>query len=300
MASLAELFKNYNTKTSKNNLKNWLGNSEHIDENKNPLIFRNYGLPFNRLDTSKGKFGGIFVLPAELDAEFHNNNNNQLANYLYLKGNSATSNDIDDYFRDVRYGRKNEKKEFNFLNNVIGKKVINEDNIKDLADSVTQEGLLENIQNIANYYEGDDFALMQKLRGSIAKRLGFSAADMYDEYAGNSKLIVDPYAIKSATDNTGEFNPKTSNILRSHPAATLMAAGGLAGMARSALNEPYDPTNQYAKYGMESPMSYGDVASTAVGALPGYGDVLTAAQLADLASKTDWKKTKRSIMDMFK
>jgi hypothetical protein len=47
-------------------------------------------------------------------------------------------------------------------------------------------------------------------------------------------------------------------------------------------------------------MSYGDVASTAVGALPGYGDVLTAAQLADLASKTDWKKTKRSIMDMFK
>lgn len=299
MASLAELFKNYNTKTSKNNLKNWLENSEHIDENKNPLIFRNYGLPFNRLDTSKGKFGGIFVLPTELDAEFHNNNN-QLANYLYLKGNSATSNDIDDYFRDVRYGRKDEKKEFNFLNNVIGKKVINEDNIKDLADSVTQEGLLENIQNIANYYEGDDFALMQKLRGSIAKRLGFSAADMYDEYAGNSKLIVDPYAIKSATDNTGEFNPKTSNILRSHPAATLMAAGGLAGMARSALNEPYDPTNQYAQYGMKSPMSYGDVASTAVGALPGYGDVLTAAQLADLASKTDWKKTKRSIMDMFK
>jgi hypothetical protein len=110
----------------------------------------------------------------------------------------------------------------------------------------------------------------------------------------------DPKNLRSRFAAFDPFRKNETNLLASHPAATLMAAGGLAGMARSAFNEPYDPTNQYAQYGMESPMSYGDVASTAVGALPGYGDVLTAAQLADLASKTDWKKTKRSIMDMFK
>jgi hypothetical protein len=114
------------------------------------------------------------------------------------------------------------------------------------------------------------------------------------------QVVFDPKNVRSRFAAFDPFRKNEANLLASHPAATLMAAGGLAGMARSALNEPYDPTNQYAQYGMESPMSYGDVASTAVGALPGYGDVLTAAQLADLASKTDWKKTKRSIMDMFK
>jgi len=155
------------------------------------------------------------------------------------------------------------------------------DNLQKALNSEQKRNLIKDITNYG--YDGVKITNMLDLGGEQ-----------------NQFVYPKTNSVRSRFAAFDPFRKNEANLLASHPAATLMAAGGLAGMARSALNEPYDPTNQYAQYGMESPMSYGDVASTAVGALPGYGDVLTAAQLADLASKTDWKKTKRSIMDMFK
>lgn len=92
------------------------------------------------------------------------------------------------------------------------------------------------------------------------------------------------------------FRKNEANLLASHPSATLMAAGGLAGMARSALNEPYDPTNQYAKYGLKSPITRGEALKNAVGALPGIGEVMSGVDALAAAESGDWKSAGLSAL----
>lgn len=106
----------------------------------------------------------------------------------------------------------------------------------------------------------------------------------------------DPKNLRSRFAAFDPFRKNEANLLASHPAATLMAAGGLAGMARSALNEPYDPTNQYAKYGLKSPITRGEALKNAVGSLPGIGEVMSGVDALAAAESGDWKSAGLSAL----
>jgi hypothetical protein len=179
-------------------------------------LFRNYGPKIEEIDPEVGRFGGIFVLEAGSDAEYHSSMD---ANYLYLRGNTATSGDISEYFNGIIYGNLDAKDEYAFLNSVIKRDLINEDNIEALANSVVQEGNLENIQEITGHIGGEDFAIMQKIRGAVARRMGFGSVHIEDEYAKDTILIVSSGDVKSATDNNGEFSPDSPDFTKSLPLA---------------------------------------------------------------------------------
>jgi len=107
-----------------------------------------------------------------------------------------------------------------------------------------------------------------------------------DAKSAKSKTLVPSYEMVSGAPNIrsrfAAFNPwlkGSANLLASHPAATLMASGGLSGLVRQYLNRPFDPTNQYSQYGMKAPYSVGDVSLQALGVVPYVGN---AATLVDM------------------
>lgn len=61
--------------------------------------------------------------------------------------------------------------------------------------------------------EADAQLEIQKLRGAVARELGFQVVRTPDEFDGETVMILSPEQIKSATGNNGQFDPNDPNIL---------------------------------------------------------------------------------------
>ena len=109
---------------------------------------------------------------------------------------------------------------------------------------------------------------------------------------GDVYAVHNPSRIRSRFAAFDPMRREEGEILASHPLASagaaLAATGGLSGMAREYLNKPYDPGNQYAQYGMTPPMTRGEALKSAVGAVPGIGDVLAGAEALQAAGEGKW------------
>lgn len=55
------------------------------------------------------------------------------------------------------------------------------------------------------------------------------------------------------------------------------------------MNQRLDIGNNYARYGLESPVKAGDVVEQAMGALPGLGDAISAKDMIEALQNKDWK-----------
>lgn len=134
----------------------------------------------------------------------------------------------------------------------------------------------ERYGDVDDLYEPSHY---KKIRNSIFKKHDVLPYRNEAEDVGSISYISHPKNVRS---RFAAFNPwlkGSSDLLASHPAATLMATGGLSGLARRALDKPFDPTNQYSQYGMEAPYSTGDIALQGLGVTPYIGN---AATLVDL------------------
>lgn len=107
------------------------------------------------------------------------------------------------------------------------------------------------------------------------------------------KDLINPKNVRS---KFAAFNPwlkESSNLLASHPAAAMMAAGGLSGLANKYLDQPMDMGPDVARVARETgiqPMSRGEALKNAISAVPGIGDALAAAEGLQGAAEGDWAK----------
>lgn len=243
-------------------------------------------------------FGGANIMPLMMRKENIIETNAKGRNWNDINTNDLYANRkrLTDIF-ELEPNDVTSTDELGFLAGDAGYKGITIKNVKDIGPN-------SHVFHVNEYLKNKYGIVPDETLSNVTGKQFAEAQDhvkkMYDKQKSEVTALHDPSLLRSRFAAFNPWRKNEANVLASHPAATLMVSGGLTGMARNALNKRYDPSNQYAQYGMESPVTYGDIASSVIGALPGYGEVLTAAQLADLASKADWKKTKRSIVDLLK
>lgn len=110
---------------------------------------------------------------------------------------------------------------------------------------------------------------------------------------GDVHVVHDPSRIRSRFAAFDPFRRNEADILASHPIATTMAAGGLSGLANKYLDQPMDLGPDVSRVAKETgiqPMSRGEYLRNAVGAIPGIGDALAAAEGLQGAAEGDWTK----------
>ena len=110
---------------------------------------------------------------------------------------------------------------------------------------------------------------------------------------GDVHVVHDPSRIRSRFAAFDPFRRHEYEIMASHPAATVMAAGGLSGLANKYLDQPMDMGPDVARVAKETgiqPMSRGEYLKNAVSAVPGIGDALAAAEGLQGAAEGDWGK----------
>jgi len=188
--------------------KKWFGDWENnpdgkvLDDNGEPLVIYHSGeYGFNEIIKKIGNFGGIFALPYE-------ESNYRSKNYdLFLKGEILEKSDIDDNLPE------NSSKLFSDLL----RKEITEDEadllieaLEDEADYPLEDSGVWDILQVSE--ESGAQIEIQKLQGQVADKLGYGSTRIWDEFEGETILIVNPNQIKSATDNNGEFSNDNPNI----------------------------------------------------------------------------------------
>ena len=110
---------------------------------------------------------------------------------------------------------------------------------------------------------------------------------------GDVYAVHKPSQIRSRFAAFDPFRREEADILASHPAATMMAAGGLSGLANKYLDQPMDMGPDVARVAKKTgiqPMSRGEALKNAISAVPGIGDALAAAEGLQGAAEGDWKK----------
>lgn len=110
---------------------------------------------------------------------------------------------------------------------------------------------------------------------------------------GDVHVVHDPSRIRSRFAAFDPFRRHEYEIMASHPAATVMAAGGLSGLANKYLDQPMDMGPDVARVARETgiqPMSRGEALKNAISAVPGIGDALAAAEGFQGAAEGDWAK----------
>jgi hypothetical protein len=134
-----------------------------------------------------------------------------------------------------------------------------------------------------------------KASGASEAVLQNLADDVY--FSGRPATHYATFKPETLRSRFAAFNPwrkGEADLLASHPLASagaaLSATGGLSGMARDYLSEPYDPGNQYAQFGLKPPISKGEALKGAVSAVPGIGEVLSGAEGLQAASEGKWKE----------
>ena len=183
--------------------KRWFGDSKAVDAEGKPLVFYHGGDPDFTGVRAGGRFGGaIFARegqPSGYGQEQH---------ALYVKGPILELQEM-----------------ANLLDSDSGRVALEKATQKSLSDDEA-EALAEALTDGSNYPddqatwdligaidEADAQLEIQKLRGAVARELGFQVVRTPDEFDGETVMILSPEQIKSATGNNGQFDPNDPNIL---------------------------------------------------------------------------------------
>ena len=152
------------------------------------------------------EFGGIFALPEKTGgANYYKNKE-----IYIIKGDPATRSDLVNYIDD------NYDESVRFINSLVNRDWLPEDN-QDLSDEAIDAALeivskentnfhnmdesvmmeIEAIFRTSNIYDGNFFKAMQKNRGLFAKLAGFNAVEIYDEFEGDTILLLPGNGVRS-------------------------------------------------------------------------------------------------------
>lgn len=110
--------------------------------------------------------------------------------------------------------------------------------------------------------KGADFATFENL----------SDDPFFDSRQAKHVAVLNPAKVRSKYAGFNPWRAEESNLLASHPVATMLGISGLAKLLDAGqnidlkqsindkLNQTADPFGLYSRYGMESPYTYGDIA----------------------------------------
>lgn len=180
----------------------WFGDSKVVDGDGKPLVFYHGGAPDFAGIRPGGRFGGaIFV------REGAPSNYGSAQHALYVKGPILELSEMADLLSDERGG--------DLLAKAVGRE-LDEDEAESLAQALTDGSNYPESEDVWSLIgaidEADAQVEIQKLRGLVAKRLGFEAVRTPDEFDGETVMILSPEQIKSATGNAGTFDPENPDI----------------------------------------------------------------------------------------
>lgn len=183
--------------------KRWFGDSKNVDEDGEPIIFYHGGRKgFTEVKGNQGRWtGSIFVTegqPSGYGAETYP---------LYLKAEILELNQLEKLL--------NSKDGESALRAAVNDE-LSDDDVELLIESLTDGSHYPTddrvLEILSAMDEADAQVEIQKLRGDLAKRLGYGAVRTPDEFDGLTVMVVDGSQIKSATSNTGTFDPTNPDI----------------------------------------------------------------------------------------
>ena len=183
--------------------KRWFGDSKVVDADGKPLMFYYGGTPDFTGVRAGGRFGGAIFAREGTPSGY-----GQKQHTIYVKGPILELQDMADLL-ESESGRAALER--------AARKSLSDDQAEALADALTDGSHYPDDQStwdlIGAIDEADAQLEIQKLRGAVAKELGFQAVRTPDEFDGETVMILSPEQIKSATGNNGQFDPNDPNIL---------------------------------------------------------------------------------------
>lgn len=193
----------------------WFGGAGLVDDDGHPVpVHHGGGMEFSGI-RDKGRFGkAIFVKQGSASGY------GDVQHALYLRGDVFSLRDLRSALRDD---------EDNEALKAATQKDLSDDDADDLIRALTADEAYPEDEHVWDLIgaidEGDAQLEIQKLRGKLALTFGASAVETPDEFDGDTIMVVEPLAIKSATGNTGTFDPATPDIRRSASADANPASG---------------------------------------------------------------------------
>ena len=275
----------------KRNFNKWFEGSHVVDESSQPQVFyHGTRSPFN------------------FDS-FSTNPNQQLG--AHFTADPAVASDFADGFGVLKH--ENDKEHGRVL--PVHLSIKNPyDMLTDLGDWSDMDNLREYLGEAADGPFSDELVdawkepkdAVNALKGighdGITYQNTFEQNDQHWDSPKNKTYIAfDPEQIKSI-HNRGTYDPKSPDILSSHPAVGVGLLGmlGLDQMADKAkgldlrksgndfLDTRYDPAHLEKLTGEAPPTRYGDIVKEGLGQAPGLGDVLSLADAYKAASEGNW------------
>jgi hypothetical protein len=186
--------------TSSRNFKRWFGDSPNVDAEGNPAIFYHGGsADFSSIND--GRFGsGIFA------REGAPSGYGEVQHALYIRSPILELAEMEQEIGS-NAGRQIVKNEA---------RITDEDTldlvIASLSSNEHYPDSPEVWDAIGAIDEADAALEIQSLRGRVAKKLGYDAVRQPDEFDGETVMVLDSSAIKSADNNAGTFDPSNPDI----------------------------------------------------------------------------------------
>lgn len=186
--------------TSSAAFKRWFGDSPNVDAEGNPAIFYHGGsADFSSIDD--GRFGsGIFA------REGAPSGYGEVQHALYIRSPILELAEMEQEIGS-NAGRQIVKDEA---------RITDEDTldlvIASLSSNEHYPDSPEVWDAIGAIDEADAALEIQSLRGRVAKKLGYDAVRQPDEFDGETVMVLDSSAIKSADNNTGTYDPANPDI----------------------------------------------------------------------------------------
>lgn len=185
----------------------WFGGDGLLDEDGRPmLVYHGGGAEFSGIQ-DKGRFGKAIFVKQGSESGY-----GDVQHALYLRGDVLSLGDLR---RSLRGDEDNE------ILKAATQKDLSEDDADDLVRALTTDENYPSDEHVWDLIgaidEADAQLEIQKLRGKVASMLGASAVETPDEFDGDTIMVVDPMAIKSAVGNAGAFDPADPSILHQGP-----------------------------------------------------------------------------------
>lgn len=180
--------------------KSWFGDSPNVNSDGTPIVFY-HGGSADFTSIRRGRFGeGIFV------REGAPSGYGEAQHALYLRSPILELSDLEIYM-DTESGRAAVEAE------IIGADEGTVDLVVEALSSDESYPDNPSVWEAINAIDEADAAIeIQALRGRVAKRLGYDAVRQPDEFDGESVMVLDSSAIKSATGNSGDFDATNPDI----------------------------------------------------------------------------------------
>ena len=180
----------------------WFGRDGLLDEDGRPmLVYHGGGAEFSGIQ-DKGRFGKAIFVKQGSESGY-----GDVQHALYLRGDVLSLGDLR---RSLRGDEDNE------ILKAATQKDLSEDDADDLVRALTTDENYPSDEHVWDLIgaidEADAQLEIQKLRGKVASMLGASAVETPDEFDGDTIMVVDPMAIKSAVGNAGTFAPSSPDI----------------------------------------------------------------------------------------